>query len=192
RIASKVVPGDAHVDPHSNDPFIAVLGQWWQNRSEQGWQNGQNMVKNPHFAGNALHDILPEDNFIYFFHPDHLGNTNFVTAATGDLFEHMEYFPFGETWVAEQSNTQRLPFLFTGKELDEETGLYYFGARYYDPRTSVWQSADPILAHYLVAGTGAANGGVYYPQNLAVYSYGYGNPLRYPHPDRRLPSLATA
>ncbi|WP_414709498.1 RHS repeat domain-containing protein [Ramlibacter sp.] len=44
----------------------------------------------------------------------------------------MEYFPFGETWVEESSNTQRTPYLFTAKELDEETGLYYFGARYYD------------------------------------------------------------
>ncbi|TMQ12501.1 MAG: hypothetical protein E6J91_20700, partial [Deltaproteobacteria bacterium] len=146
RIASKIIPGDAHIDPGSQDPFTRVLGQWWQHRSEQGWQNGQNTVKNPHYAGNGMPDILPEDNFVYFYHPDDLGSTNFATAATGDLFEHMEYFPFGETWVSEQTNTQRLPFLFTSKELDEETGLYYFGARYYDPRTSVWQSTDPALA----------------------------------------------
>ncbi|MEN8251331.1 MAG: RHS repeat-associated core domain-containing protein [Bacteroidota bacterium] len=44
---------------------------------------------------------------------------------------------------------QRTPYRFTSKELDEETGLYYFGARYYDPRTSVWQSPDPILGEYL-------------------------------------------
>ncbi len=56
--------------------------------------------------------------------------------------EHVQYFPFGETWVSEQSNAERLPYLFTSKELDEETALYYFGARYYDPRTSVWQSTD--------------------------------------------------
>ncbi|NIV10723.1 MAG: hypothetical protein GWN62_05360, partial [Aliifodinibius sp.] len=43
------------------------------------------------------------------------------------------------------TNSQRIPYLYTSKELDEETGLYYYGARYYDPRTSVWQSADPIL-----------------------------------------------
>lgn len=191
RIASKVIPGDAHINPNSTDPFTSVLGQWWQHRSEQGWQSSQSMVQNPHYAGNQLHDILPEDNFLYFFHPDHLGSTSFATAANGDLFEHLEYFPFGETWVSEQTNTQRLPFLFTGKELDEETGLYYFGARYFDPRTSVWQSADPVLAHYLVSGTGAANGGVYFPQNLALYSYGFGNPLRYRDPDGRLAWLAS-
>ena len=36
------------------------------------------------------------------------------------------------------------PYKFTGKELDEETGLYYFGARYYAPRESIWLSTDPL------------------------------------------------
>ena len=45
-------------------------------------------------------------------------------------------FPFGETWVNEHP-VQPIAFQFTGKEFDEETGLYYYGARYYDPRTSV-------------------------------------------------------
>ena len=191
RIASKIIPGDAHIDPGSQDPFTRVLGQWWQHRSEQGWQNGQNTVKNPHYAGNGMPDILPEDNFVYFYHPDDLGSTNFATAATGDLFEHMEYFPFGETWVSEQTNTQRLPFLFTSKELDEETGLYYFGARYYDPRTSVWQSTDPALAEYVASGTSASNGGVYYPQNLGVYGYSFHNPLRFRDRDGRIAWLAS-
>ncbi|MBV7317631.1 RHS repeat-associated core domain-containing protein [Shewanella sp. NIFS-20-20] len=43
------------------------------------------------------------------------------------------------------ANVQLTPYYLTGKELDEATGLYYFGACYYDPRTSVWQSPDPIL-----------------------------------------------
>src|SRR5262249_41502743 len=79
----------------------------------------------------------------FFYHPDHLGSANYVTDVNGALYEHVEYFPFGETRVEEKSNTQLTPNLFTGKELDEETDLYYYGARYYDPRTSVWQSADP-------------------------------------------------
>lgn len=182
RIASKVIPGDAHVDPGDRDPFVRVLGQWWQHRSEQGWQNGQNLVKNPHYAGNRMPDLLPEDNFVFFYHPDHLGSTSFATAADGDLYEHLQYFPFGETWVAEQTNTQRLPHLFTGKELDEETQLYYFGARYYDPRTSVWQSPDPILGSYVA---GRPNGGVYAPANLALYTYTWNNPLVFRDPDGR-------
>jgi RHS repeat-associated protein len=179
RIASKVIPGDAHLDPGSKDPFTAVLGQWWQHRAEQGWQNGQNTVKNPHYPGNGMPDILPEDNFVYFYHPDHLGSTNFATAATGDLFEHLEYFPFGETWVAEQTNTQRLPFLFTSKELDEETQLYYYGARYYDARQSQWLSTDPALAGYLTSDIG---GGLKNPASLSLYSYAGNDPLRFVDP----------
>jgi RHS repeat-associated protein len=129
------------------------------------------------------------DNFLYFYHPDHLGSTGFVTDVNGKLYEHIEYFPFGETWVAEHSNTQRTPYLFTGKELDEETGLYYFGARYYDPRTSVWQSADPILGKYLPTGDGEKDknlpgmGGVFNSSNLGLYVYVQLNPLKYVDPD---------
>jgi RHS repeat-associated protein len=64
--------------------------------------------------------------------------------------------------------------MFTGKELDEETQLYYFGARYYDPRTSVWQSADPLLGRYFA---GDLNRGVHTPPNLSLYAYAWNNPL---------------
>ena len=121
------------------------------------------------------------------------------------MFQHLEYFPFGETFVEEHSNTQRAPYLFTGKELDEDTGLYYYGARYYDPRTSLWQSADPILTKYLPEagkqiGLNAPSllnnygsprhqlvgmGGVYTGQNLNLYHYSGQNPVRYTDPDGR-------
>jgi len=35
-------------------------------------------------------------------------------------------------------------YLFNGKELDEESGLYYYGARYYDPIISMWLGVDPM------------------------------------------------
>jgi RHS repeat-associated protein len=58
--------------------------------------------------------------------------------------------------------------------------LYYFGARYYDPRTSVWQSADPILGSYL---KGKPNGGVYKSSTLAMYTYVSNSPLVLVDPD---------
>jgi RHS repeat-associated protein len=126
----------------------------------------------------------PIEKDLFFFHPDHLGSSNYITDTNGKLFEHLEYFAFGETWVEEATNTQRTPFLFTGKELDEETGLYYFGARYFDPRTSIWQSADPMLGSYLA---GKVNAGVFNPRNLGLYSYTYNNPLVLADPDGRAP-----
>jgi len=129
-------------------------------------------------------DKLPDDNFVYFYHPDHLGSTGFVTDKDGELYEHNQYFPFGETWVTENSNTERLPYLFSSKELDQETGLYYFGARYYDPRTIQWTSPDPILGKYL---HGEPNDGVYDSANLALYTYSYNNPLNFKDPDGTSP-----
>jgi RHS repeat-associated protein len=81
-----------------------------------------------------------------------------------------------------------VPYLFTAKELDEETGLYYFGARYYDPRTSVWQSADQILDKYLPGVDDDDDGlpglgGIYNSKNLGLYSYGHQNPVIYNDPD---------
>ncbi|MEV6815219.1 SpvB/TcaC N-terminal domain-containing protein, partial [Micromonospora sp. NPDC051296] len=117
-----------------------------------------------------------EEKDRYFFHPDHLGSNSYITDASGEIFRHTEYFPSGEAWVDEASNKQRTPYLFAGKELDEETGLYYFGARYYDPRTGVWQSPDPAGESYL---NGSPASGVYDSANLGTYGYARQNPLNY-------------
>ena len=112
--------------------------------------------------------------------------------------------PSGETWVEESSNTQRTPYLFTGKELDEETGLYYFGARYYDPRLSQWTTNDPALDEYLMeeppreaSDRDAAQiepgayfrlsrlRGVYAPANLGLYGYAWQSPVVVHDPDGR-------
>ena len=71
----------------------------------------------------------PYEKDLYFYHPDHLGSSSYVTDLNGKPYEHLQYFPFGESWVEQNSNVQRTPYLFTAKELDEETKLYYFGAR---------------------------------------------------------------
>ena len=78
----------------------------------------------------------------------------------------------------------KLPFRFTGKELDEETGLYYYGARYLDPKYSRWLSGDPAITDYM-AGTSAGEGGVYNTVNLNVYHYAGNNPVKYVDPDGR-------
>ena len=51
-------------------------------------------------------------------------------ATRGTKVESMNYYPFGGTRV--DSGTANLAYKFTGQELDSETGLYYYGARYYD------------------------------------------------------------
>ena len=78
--------------------------------------------------------------------------------------QHIEYVPFGEVFIEERNNKWNTPFLFNAKELDEETGLYYYGARYYDPRTSIWISTDPLQEKY---------------PSVSSYAYCYLSPVRY-------------
>ncbi|MCI5115851.1 MAG: RHS repeat-associated core domain-containing protein, partial [Candidatus Electrothrix sp. AX1] len=135
---------------------------------------------------------------LFYYHPNHLGSTSFVTDAEGEIYQHLEYFPFGETWIEEVSNQHRVPFLFTAKELDRETGLYYFGARYYDPRTSVWQSTDPILGDYLPTGDKEKDrnlsgmGGVFNSFNLGLYHYSFLRPVTFIDSDGNAPVVGPA
>lgn len=122
----------------------------------------------------------------FYYHPDHLGSTAYITDSRGQLTEHLEYFPFGETWVQE-GGSKKTPYLYTGKELDQETGLYYYGARYYDPRVSIWASPDPILEKYL---DGKPNDGVFAPLNLGLYTYAHQSPIIYNDPDGNSVGLA--
>ena len=61
-------------------------------------------------------------------------------------------------------------YKFNGKEKDEETGMYYYGARYFIPELSIWLSVDPLSDKY---------------PSLSSYSYCAGNPMKYVDPDGR-------
>ena len=84
----------------------------------------------------------------FYYHPDHLGSSSYITNLDGEVVQHIEYVPFGEVFVEERNNIWNTPYLFNAKEFDEETGLYYYGARYYDPRVSLWISTDPYEDKY--------------------------------------------
>ncbi|ANN18804.1 sugar-binding protein [Amycolatopsis orientalis] len=127
------------------------------------------------------------ENTQSYFHADHLGSSGYVTDRQGNVTEHLEYMPFGETWVEEKVGGSGTPYKFTGKELDEETGLYYHGARYYNPRTQLWASADPALAEFM-SGSKAA-GGITNPSNLAAYTYAHNNPVILTDPTGKWPVL---
>jgi RHS repeat-associated protein len=139
----------------------------------------------------------PIEKDLFYFHGDHLGSSNMITDNDGAVYQHLEYFPYGETWIEEGGtyggNTPG--YKFTGKELDPETGLYYYGARYYDPVLSRWVSADPALGEFLPIGNKNRHlpgfGGVYNSLNLGLYGYGHQNPLKFTDPDGKEPYQGT-
>jgi RHS repeat-associated protein len=77
---------------------------------------------------------------------DHLGSSNVVVDDTGALVSFEEYYPFGETSFGSYGKKR---YRFCGKEKDEESGLYYYGARYYSPWTCRFISVDPKSLKYV-------------------------------------------
>ena len=63
------------------------------------------------------------------------------------LYPFFLNLPFDETMTEQYSLTEdyETPFKFNGKEFDEETDNYYYGARYYDPKWSIFTSVDPLV-----------------------------------------------
>ncbi|UHO36679.1 hypothetical protein H5J24_12565 [Chryseobacterium capnotolerans] len=91
----------------------------------------------------------------------------FVTNSHGDATQFLLNLPFGETMLEQMDGSYNNPYKFNGKELDEDTGLYYYSARYYNPRLSVWYGVDPLAIYNPVTetqfyGDGQHNGGVYF------------------------------
>ena len=102
-------------------------------------------------ANDNFHDKDNYEKMQFFYHPDHLGSSSYITNLDGEVSQHIEYVPFGEVFIEERNNTWNTPYLFNAKEFDEETGLYYYGARYYEPRLSLWMSTDPLQEKFVDA-----------------------------------------
>ena len=75
------------------------------------------------------------------------GNGNvgqYIDATNGTVVAHREYSPFGETITSTGSKKDDFAHWFSTKYLDPETGLSYYGYRYYDAEKGRWTSTDPI------------------------------------------------
>jgi len=194
--------GAAHAQNTLKNPHYTgtLPGRGLAHRSSTADQHAQNTLKNPHLQGDAQDVIVQlgkNGEHLYFHHSDHLGSVSTVTNADGKPVEHLEYFPFGETWVDQHHNVDKTSYRFTGKELDAETGMYYFGARYYEPRLSIWVSPDKALEKFIPnlldkkqqeegydpAKDLAGMGGIYRPNNISMYKYASNNPLFYYDPN---------
>ena len=100
--------------------------------------------------GYIPNDTTKEETF--FYHSDHLGSTSYITDAKANITQFDAYLPYGELLVDEHSSSEDMPYKFNGKQFDEETGLYYYGARYMNPVASIWYGVDPLAEKYISSG----------------------------------------
>ena len=116
--------------------------------------------------GYIPNDTTKEETF--FYHSDHLGSTSYITDDHANITQYDAYLPYGELLVDEHSSSEKLPYKFNGKQFDEETGLYYYGARYMDPKISMWLGVDPLMEKY---------------PNVTGYCYTMDNPIKFIDPN---------
>jgi RHS repeat-associated protein len=120
-------------------------------------------------------DARAQEEAVYY-HTDAIGSVRMVTDASGAVVARYDYLPFGEPWPATPPNPNPDVRQFTGKGRDTETGLDYFGARYYASQTGRFTTVDPVLD---------IDQALVDPQRWNRYTYVRNNPFRYVDPDGR-------
>lgn len=150
---------------------IYIDGLFEHHRRVQGNKTDQNntlhvMDNQSRIAQVRVGTAFPDDKTpaVRYHLGDHLGSSNVViggpTPAADALINREEYTPYGETGFGSFAKKR---YRFTGKERNEESGLYYYGARYYAPWLAKWMSSDPA---------GMVDG-------VDLYRYARSNPLRW-------------
>ena len=104
----------------------------------------------------------------YYYHSDHLGSTSYITDDKANITQYDAYLPYGELLVDEHNSSEEMTYKFNGKEMDEETGLYYYGARYMNPQASLFLGVDPLAEKYY---------------NISPYVYCGNNPVNIMDPN---------
>ena len=129
-----------HNTTEGNEPGAPI--SWNDPTNPENPQPGYGYVDN---------DTTKEETF--FYHSDHLGSTSYITDSKGNITQYDAYLPYGELLVDEHSSSEDMPYKFNGKEMDAETGLYYYGARYLNPVTCLWYGVDPLAEKYKEIGS---------------------------------------
>ena len=104
----------------------------------------------------------------YWYHPDHLGSSSWITYTDGSAVQHLHHLPWGEDFVDQRSTNWNAMYTFSAKEKDAETGYSYFGSRYYSSDLSIWLSVDPMSDKY---------------PSLSPYTYCANNPVKLVDPN---------
>src|SRR5436190_4307 len=140
------------------------------------YPDGREEITKYYFVNDQLIAKKNPDGTKEYVHNDHLGSTNIITDQQGQKVEETQYDPWGEV----KAGGTKSKFQYTGQEKDQETGLNYYNARYYNSHTKHFTQPDDIVQD------------PYDPQTLNRYSYVKNNPLRYTDPSGHVAWLALA
>ena len=130
--------------------------------------------------GKILFHISAGDRIVYthssdgsvaeYYHPDNLHSAEILSSSSGSLYQHYEYSAYGNSRYTLSTSAFPISRRFTSQVLDEETGLYYYGARYYDPVIGRFIQPDTLIPN------------PFDPQSYDRYAYARDNPFRYVDP----------
>ena len=141
---------------------------------EEVWQDGQRIEVVKHYRSGDQKVATRDEDGLKYIYPDHLGSSSRMADARGNQVKAIFYMPFGGT--AAESGEAKARYRYTGKEKDD-SGLYYYGARYYDDRVGRFMAADSVLPDR------------YDPQQLNRFAYVRNNPIKLVDPDGHLAFL---
>ena len=141
--------------------------------------NGTQIARYTHGMGMDEPFMVISDGQTYFYHRDGLGSVIAITDSTGQVVRRYGYDAWGNIIYADGSGPVN-SLTFTGREYDEESGLYHFRARAYDPRLGRFLQKDPQQGRLLL------------PQTQHRYSYALNNPVNFVDPTGELAVLEFA
>ena len=125
--------------------------------------------------GHGVDDVLAmvADDETFYYHDNSIGSVAALTNSGGDVVERYIYDAYGKTVILDADGVTELersvvgnPYRFTGRRFDEESGLYFYRARYLDPGTGRFLQRDPKG----------------YVDGLNLYEYVGSNPVNYIDP----------
>ena len=150
------------------------------------------MLENRTF-GTPANDNNTAPSLMRYIYSNHLQSASLELNHLAEIVSYEEYHPYGTTsYQAMNASIQAVAkrYRYTGKERDEESGLYYHGARYYIPWLCRWVSVDPINSEWynLTKGKPKRNvGRTYVEMSASPYEYSYDNPIVYNDPSGEQP-----
>ena len=139
---------------------------------EEVWRDGERIEVVKHYRSGQQKVATRDEDGLKYIYADHLGSSSRMANAAGKQVKAIWYMPFGGD--AKEHGDAKARYRYTGKEKDD-TGLYYYGARYYDDALGRFLAADSILPD------------VYDPQQLNRFAYVRNNPIKMVDPDGHLP-----